>query len=801
MGMYPGLTTDEVVAQRREFGKNELPEPKLSLLKFVWREMRSVFMLILFVASGITLMLGEVFDALFILVFVVLGVGLSVFQEYKSGAAAKKLKSYLVSSITVRRNDREEEVLVTELVPGDIVKLETGDMVPADAEVIETTGLMVDETTFTGESYPVAKVVAGLETAEASADLLQGTTVVRGLAYARVTHTGTRTRLAKIAKNTFVTEPASNLMKSVGKISTFIIWMAVITLALVLAANLVINSGNHDLPHLLIFAIVLAISVIPETLPLVVTFSLSYGATRLAKRGVIVKRLSAVQDLGAVDLLCTDKTGTITENRLTYQKDWQARGSAWSPLILSSLVAHNLRRKQPEPFDLATDNALTATERAVVEEFTLLEEIPFDPQSRSNGARVQHNLSGKELTIRRGSPEYFLATGLIPPTDMTDWLVAAESLGQRVLGLSYDDGTGVQFAGLIAFADVLKESTTDTLAEAKRLNVGVTIITGDSLLVAEAIGREAGLVTSRQEVMMASEFLQLPVVEQHERVGKIRVFARTTPEEKLSLIALLKEQYTVGFLGEGINDAPALRAADVSLVVKSVSDVSREVADVVLLESDLRVIIDGIHYGRETHANTLKYIRTTLVSNFGNFYAVAISSLFVSFLPMLPKQILLLNLMSDFPMLAVAFDRVSRDEIRHPQKYNFRGLYITFITLGLVSTVFDFVWFGLFFRDGAGVLQTNWFIASVLTEVVLLFSIRSWLPLRQAGWPAKPIMWISILIIAFTIAAPFIPLTAHYFEFIAPRPIHLVWIVGLTGVYFVATEITKRFLQRMRVAG
>ena len=376
------------------------------------------------------------------------------------------------------------------------------------------------------------------------------------------------------------------------------------------------------------------------------------------------------------------------------------------------------------------------------------------------------------------------------------WLVAEERRGHRILGVSYDDGSGTRFGGFVSFVDSLKPTTIPTIEAAKRLNVAVTIITGDALMVAEAVGREAGLLVDSSEVVEATEFLALPASEQHDRVGQIRVFARTTPEQKLELVTLLKNQYTVGFLGEGINDAPALKAAQVSMVVQSAADVARETADIVLLQQDLQVIVDGIRLGRETHANILKYIRATLVANFGNFYAVAIGSLFISFLPMLPKQLLLLNLLSDFPMMAIAFDRVSEREVARPQRYDFRSLYAIFITLGLVSTVFDFVYFGLFYRISPQVLQTNWFIASVLTELLLVVSIRSMLPVEKAGRPAAALIILSVGAFIVTLALPLIPWTAALFEFHQPTAAHLGVITALAVVYLITTELVKRPLAR-----
>jgi Mg2+-importing ATPase len=797
MSNMEGLSSTEVAERQMQYGPNALPVLRYRLLRLILRQFRGIFNLLLLGAAAVTFALGEVIDGSFILLFVFLGTALNVFQEYKSNAAADKLKSYFVRSITVRRDGHDQEVPIVEIVPGDILNLESGDIVPADAVVRQANSLLVDETTFTGESIPVSKQAATALTQEPDDEhrLLQGVVIISGNALAEVTATGTRTRFAAIAKTASAVQAESELTKGIDRISTFILRATIITLLFVVLANVLIEGKDTNIPQLLVFAIALAVSVIPEALPLVLTFSLSRGALQLAERDVIVKRLSSVQDLGSVNLLCTDKTGTITENRLVYQNNYIAPDSRFHPLVLARLAAHGLKEHSPEPFDRATDEALSPEQRKELAAFELLEEEAFDPAVRSNGAVVRLN-DGSRLHIRRGSPEYFFERDLAPREKLGAWLEDEERQGRRVLGVSYDDGSGAMFGGFVSFADTLKATTVETIAAARRLNVVITIITGDALKVAEAVGREAGLVADSDEVIKATEFLALPVQERHKRIGIIRVFARTTPEQKLELIGLLKEQYTVGFLGEGINDAPALKAAHVSMVVQSAADVARETADIVLVKNDLRVIVDGIRLGRETHANTLKYIRATLVSNFGNFYAVAIGSLFISFLPMLPKQLLLLNLLSDFPMMAIAFDRVSEQEVARAQLYDFRSLYIIFITLGLVSTVFDFIYFGLFYRISPEVLQTNWFIASVITELLLMVSIRSMLPIEKAGWPAPLVVFISAVAFAITLALPMIPWTAALFGFTRPTAAHLVLIMALALLYLVTTELVKRPLAR-----
>lgn len=796
-----GLTSTEAAARRARYGPNALPAPRHRLLRLIWRQFHGVFNLLLLAASAVTFAVGEPVDGAFILGFVLLGTALNVFQDYKSNSAVDALKSYLVRTTTVLRDGREHEVSTDDVVPGDILKLESGDIVAADAVLRQASQLLVDETTFTGESIAVAKeiLVGPVGNARDAHRLLQGVVISRGNALAEVVAIGTWTRLAALASTASAGQPKSELVLGLDRISGFIVRTTLLTLLFVILANVLIEGPGTDLPSLLVFAIALAVSVIPEALPLVLTFTLSRGALTFARRQVIVKRLSSVHDLGSVTLLCTDKTGTITENRLVHADDFVVDGAPFHPLVLARLAAHRLERRAPEPFDRATDEALSPEQRSDVDAFTLLREEAFEPGLRSNGAIVRSR-DGRQLHVRRGSPEYFFSLGWVDRETVKEWLAGQERLGRRVLGVSHDDGSGMRFGGFVSFVDRLKVTTVETVAEARRLNVAITIITGDSAVVAEAVGREAGLVTTGDEVMEATAFLSLPAPEQQARLGTLRVFARTTPEQKLALIQRLRQRYTVGYLGEGINDAPALRAAHVSMVVQSAADVARETADIVLLQNDLRVIVDGIRLGRETHANTLKYIRATLVSNFGNFYAVAIGSLFVTFLPMLPRQLLLLNLFSDFPMMAIAFDRVAAREVANPQRYDFHSMYITFITLGLVSTAFDFIYFALFFRISPQVLQTNWFIGSVLTELLLVFSIRSFLPIEQAGWPAPSLLALSGVAFVLTLALPTVPWTAAFFEFQRPTAGALALIIALALAYLAVTEVVKRPLARYLVA-
>lgn len=795
-----GLSYEEAVDRLKIYGPNVLPGSEHSIIKLIAKQLKGIFNILLLVAAIVTFFMNEMVDFLFILGFFVVGISLNVYQEHKSNLAAEKLKKYLQRMAIVIRDGEEIEVPIDRVVPGDIIILETGDIVPADSVIRKQKNILVDESTFTGESEPASKEELDLNVSVSQDPkyiLLQGSVIIRGNAVVQAITTGSKTKLFEISKTASEVEAESELIEGVDRISKFILWTTILTLAVVLLANILIEDGAKNITQLIIFAIALSVSVIPEALPLVMTFSLSRGALQFAAKSVIVKRLSSVQDLGAVNLICTDKTGTITENKLACIDTYRDPQSQWDPLVLARLAAHGLNERTPEPFDLAVDEAMSTDQKYEFGKSIILEEEAFDPSIRSNGAVVKLK-DGNILHIRRGGIEYFFSLGVPSTKEVNDWIINEEVLGRRVLAIGYEYGERYRLAGLISFADTLKQTTKETLLQAEKLNVDITIITGDSIRVAEAVGREIGLITDRSQIIDTSDFLSLPEKNQQDTVGRIRVFSRATPDQKLKLIRMLKHSYNVAYLGDGVNDAPALKAANVSMVVNTAADVARETADIVLLEKDLRVIVDGIKLGRETFANTMKYIRITLVSNFGNFYALAIGLLIVDFLPMLPKQLLLLNLLSDFPMMSIAFDKVNSKEIEKPMSYNFHTLYFTFVSLGLVSTVFDFIYFSLFYRISPGVLQTNWFIASVITELMCMISLRTMEPFYKAGKPSNVILGLAIVAGSLAVAIPLVPWSAKYFDFVQPGPNHLITILGVALSYFIVTEIVKRPIARLR---
>jgi Mg2+-importing ATPase len=411
--------------------------------------------------------------------------------------------------------------------------------------------------------------------------------------------------------------------------------------------------------------------------------------------------------------------------------------------------------------------------------------------------------------VVRGAPETLLEHSTLPPAErraLRAWAKARGQAGERVLGIARiqmgkkgakcDLPHGLEFLGIAAFADPVKKSAFEAVEKARELGIGLVILTGDSVEVAGAVAHQIGLITHPDEVLSGDGLFRLPPEAQKRALEAARVVARVSPEQKYAILKILKGSHEVGFLGEGINDAPALKIAGVSLVVDSASEIAREAADIILLQKDLRVIVEGVREGRAVFANTIKYIKATMASNFGNFYAVAIVSLFIDFLPMLPIQILLLNLLSDFPMIAIAADRVGRRELARPQRYDLKDIIVFCTMLGLVSTVFDFLFFASFVRLGEGALQTNWFMGSILTELALIFSIRSRRLFFRAQAPARILAWLSGLAALATIVLPFTALGRTIFHFMAPRPQDIILILSLVLVYFASTEGVKHLYYR-----
>ncbi len=807
-----GLRNEDIQAHKNKWGTNNIDTREIRWWQIFLRQFKSSFIYLLFFAALIAFWLGEHVDTIIILLFIVINTLIGFYQEFRSEKAVRLLGQYLIKHVRVIRGGRESVVASSELTPGDVIILEAGDIIPADVRFFDENNLFVDETVLTGESVPVKKISEDLvhEPSDIYSALnigFSGTKVTSGRAKAVVFAVGRDTSFGHIAELTAETQRESSFEASIKRLSRFILVLVLSTLAVIFVANLIIKGNSVGrFSELLIFAIALAVSVVPEALPLVTSFSLARGALRLAKNKVVVKRLSAIEDLGSIGVLCSDKTGTLTENKLKIAGIYSEDPEEVLPYAaMASELFEKSFKNIINPFDVAIAERISSEAQIRLGNYQKINEIPFDPKRRRNSILV--NFKEKYELVVRGAPESIVEFCVNLDTEkkaaISDWIAREGFEGRRVIAVAkkecklitkYDyseEEKNLQFVGLISFIDPIKDSAKDAVSKAKDLGVKVKILTGDSREVAGAVGYEIGLTASPKEVITGVELDKLSSPLQHEAVEKYNVFARVTPEHKYKIIQLLKEKNEVGFLGEGINDAPALKLANVALVVQSAADIAREASDIVLLQKGLGVIVDGIKEGREVFANTIKYVKATLASNFGNFYAIAIISLFIDFLPMLPLQILLVNLLSDFPMIAIATDKVDKEELKTPKSYNIKDITLVGTTLGIVSSIFDFIFFALFYKFGATVLQTNWFIASILTELVFIFSIRTKFVFFKAQRPSKLLSGFSALAALVTVVLPFSALGQNIFKFTHPEAKNLFLIFGIIFVYFATSETVK----------
>ena len=804
-----GLTSAEVTKRLADCGPNVLEAHAVSWFSILLRQVKSPFVYILVATALLAVLLGEISDGVIVIIFVVVNVCISFFQEYHSARSLLLLKRFMNPHARVRRSGEEIVIDASTLVPGDIVIIETGDIVDADIRLIDTTGLSINESVLSGESAPAVKTgeaqkTASLDIGSAVNMAYSGTTVTSGRGVGVVVATGKNTEIGGIATLTVETEHLSSFESSIRMFAEFIMKMVSVILIILLAVNLIIK-GTHNIVELLLFAVALAISVIPEALPMVTTLSLSRGALKLAREHVVVKRLSAVEDLGSIEVLCTDKTGTLTENHLSIQSinavD-QSECLGYAALASNEVIVAD---KEPvDAFDLAVFQKMTRPEREALKIYTRVSSIPFDPNRRRVSVAVKHGTENTTEVVVRGAPETIIALTTLTKEEadkVMEWVSAEGKAGRRTLAVARGvcthknacdkDEKKLTYVGCLSFVDPVKATTKGAILEAENLGVSIVILTGAGADVAGAVAREVGIVTDASKVITEAQFLALSPENQMTAVHEYHVFARMSPAGKYRVIELLSKDKSVGYLGDGINDAPALKIASVGLVVANASDIARDAADVVLLNRSLHVIIGGIKSGRAVFENTVKYLKTTLISSFGNFYTIAIAQLMLPYLPMLPIQILLLNLLTDYPMLAIATDSVDPHDIKRPRKYNVKEIVLVSIVLGLVSTLFDFIFFATFYHSSAGALETNWFIGSVITELVLLFAIRTRQPFWKAKRPSRWLLWLTAVSAALAIGLPFTSFGKTFFKFVSPTWAHILIIILIVGLYFVTSEALK----------
>ncbi|HEX6534467.1 MAG TPA: magnesium-translocating P-type ATPase [Gemmatimonadaceae bacterium] len=808
-----GLSDWEAARRLAALGPNvAAPRRRAGPLRLLAAQFTSPITLLLLAAAVLSLVVGETVDGTIILAILLVSALLGFWQEHRAAGAIDRLLALIRTTATVVRDGRAREVPTEAVVPGDVVRLVAGSSVPGDARLLEANSLFVDQAALTGESYPSDKsagvMPADTPLAERANTVYLGTHVVSGAGVALVVRTGTATEFGAIAGRLAFRPPETEFEHGVRRFGYLLLDIAMALAIVIFAINVALHRPVLDA---LLFTLALTVGLTPQLLPAIVSVTLSQGARHMARERVIVRRLASIEDLGGMEILCADKTGTITEGMVAVRgaEDWTG-----APSDRARLFAY-LNASMETGFPNPIDDALRASPVPGASGWAKTDEVPYDfVRKRLSVAATDGR---RRLLITKGAVADVLeactlaesaAGQLVPIADARAAIAARfEGLsrgGLRCLALAYrelptegvarrDDERDLTFLGLLALADPLKPSARASLGELEKLGIRVKLITGDNRHVAARLAADAGLDASR--VCTGSEVRRLSEAALVSVASRIDVFAEVEPNQKERIILALKAGgWAVGYLGDGINDAAALHAADVGISVESATDVTKQAADIVLLEKDLGVLGRGVREGRRAFANTLKYVFITASANFGNMFSMAGASLFAAFLPLLPKQILLVNVLSDLPAMAIATDRLDPELVERPRRWDNRGIRRFMLAFGLVSSVFDYLIFGalLLLRVPAAAFRTSWFIESVLSELLILLVIRTRRPLLGSR-VGTTLLVMSIVVATATVLLPYSPFAALLG--FAPLPPVLVGVIAaIVLLYGAASEVVKRVI-------
>jgi len=812
-----GLTPEEARRRLREIGPNEPARaPRTAALVQILLLLANPLVIILLIASAASAILGERVNASIIVLMVGLSVVLNFVQTYRSHRVAERLRDAVAPTATVLRAGTWSEIRRRDLVPGDVVRLAAGDRVPADAHLLEARDLHVQQAALTGESMPAEKDAEDLEVAprqpaDARNVVFLGTSVVSGTATALVVATGPATAFGDIAARLSTRPPETEFERGTRQFALLIMRTVFFLVFFVLLAGALLH---HGFLQSLLFAVALAVGLTPEFLPMISAVTLSRGAAHMARRKVIVKHLEAIENFGSMDVLCSDKTGTLTSGDMVLDRHLDPFGQASErPLALAHANStHQTGIKSP------LDEAILRRGGAAINAYRKIDEVPFDFERRRLSVVVEDR--GSRLLITKGAPEGVVACctayeidGRRAPLD--DAMRARcegsyrelSAQGSRVLAVAYAvvpsqpvysarDERDLVLAGFVAFFDPPMEGVTEALRALRRDGIAVKILTGDNDLVARHVCAQVGLDSARivagDEIEHMTDGALAAVAEQ------ATVFARVSPAQKTRIILALKSRnHVVGFLGDGINDAPSIHTADVGVSVATATDVAKDAADIILLERDLGVLHAGILEGRRAFGNVMKYLLMGTSSNFGNMFSMAGAFLFLPFLPMLPTQILLNNFLYDLAQITIPTDNVDDAFIRTPQRWNIGIIQRFMVMIGPISSIYDFLTFGALlwvFHASEALFQTGWFVESLATQTLVLFVIRTvGNPFRSR--PSLPLTVTTLVVVLIGVILPFTPLAPALG--LVPLPgAYFVFLGGVTLTYLVLVELVKRRLMR-----
>jgi Mg2+-importing ATPase len=824
---FSGLTQAEAEVRARTAGPNEIAQERrqgwpVRVLKII----RNPLVILLTTLSAVSFLTGDARAGSVIAAMVALSVGLRFWQEARADDAAEKLKAMIHVTATVVRDGSAREVLLKDLVPGDIVKLAAGDMIPGDVRLLASKDLFVSQGSLTGESLPVEKFHDPEKQGESSPTELKntcflGTSVQSGVATAAVVATGVHTYLGSMARSITGERAQTSFDQGLNRFT----WLMMRFMAVMVPVVFIVNGfTKHDWKGAFFFAMAVAVGLTPEMLPMIVSVCLSKGALAMSRKKVIVKRLNSIQNFGAMDVLCTDKTGTLTEDRVILMRHCNVAGRETDEVLLDGYLISHFQTGLKNLLDQAILDCPEFRGKAVVETYRKLDEIPFDFTRRMMSVLVQ-DAAGTAILLTKGAPEevflrcsHFELDGKMSAMD-PDLMVGLkqqfDSLsndGFRVLAVATKDLPGKQVCakederelvlrGYVAFLDPPKNTAAGALAALHGHGVAVKILTGDNHLISRKVCKDVGL--SADPMLVGSDVEKLSDTELGEAAEKTALFARLSPAHKERVIRALRGKgHVVGFMGDGINDAPALRAADVGISVDTATDIAKESADLILLEKDLMVLDGGVIEGRKVFANIVKYIRMGASSNFGNMFSVLGASAFLPFLPMAPIQVLTNNLLYDFSQVPIPADAVDEEQVARPRPWNIGEIKRFILFIGPISSIFDYttffvmLWiFNAWDPSRASLFQTGWFVESLMTQTLIIHVIRTnKIPFLQsrASWA---LTFTTLSIMAFGAWLPYSPLaTALGFTHLPPLywPILLLTLLCYMGL----TQVIKMWLLR-----
>ena len=835
-----GLPKTEVDDRLALFGPNEIAHERppawyIQLLS----GFKNPFIAVLLVLAVVSFFTGDTKAVVVITVMVTLSVLIAFSQEFRSLRTAEKLKALVRSTATVVRPhpnepgaDRPREVPMQELVPGDVVHLSAGDLVPADVRLLFAKDLFVAQSALTGEALPVEKADTlsgdaatgtGRAVLELSNLCLMGTTVVSGTARALVLATGNRTYLGQLAGTLVGKRVMTSFDRGINGVSWVLIRFMLVMVPVVFFLN---GFTKHDWGEAFFFALSVAVGLTPEMLPVVVSANLAKGGLKMAKRQVVVKKLAAIQNFGAMDVLCTDKTGTLTEDKIVLLKHLNIYGQENEDVLEYAYLNSFYQTGLKNLLDVAVLEHAELHEALKVEsEYAKVDEIPFDFDRRRMSVVLEQH-QDRHLLLCKGAPEEILKVcvnaesygEVVPLTPalletMTQLIAQMNGDGLRVVAVAVRtlaprpepygraDEAGLTLAGFIGFLDPPKASTAEALRLLRRSGVTVKVLTGDSEVITAKVCREVGLPV--EGLLLGYQVEAMSNAELHEAVDTTTVFARLNPLQKARIVGQLQARgHTVGFMGDGINDAPSLKAADVGISVDTAVDIAKESADIILLEKNLLVLADGVVEGRKTYGNIIKYIKMTASSNFGNVFSVLGASAFLPFLPMLPIHLLVQNLFYDVSQLSIPWDNMDADYLDKPRKWDARSVGRFMLFIGPISSIFDYATFFLmyfFFKANTpaaqSLFQSGWFIEGLLSQTLIVHMIRTErIPFFQST-ASRPVLLLTGTIMALGMYVPFSPL-GHYLGLVPLPGIYFVWLLGFLLAYCILTQFIKRWYIR-----